>query len=548
MSDNTSSTQLNSDFSKFTSWQEKLSTSTLLVPLSIASAIMLFIVMNLGIGVSTDSIVFLSAAENLLNHGKIYVTAYGINEPMTHFPPLYPMLLAGLSFIFRCPIETSAKLSGALIFGINIQLVGMILIKCGISIKNAIFAILILAFSEYMIIIHAKVFTEPLFITFMLLGFIFLEKHLRNPQIFQLIIASMCISFACLTRYAGLPLIPLATFALLFFANTAWRSRINSIFIFSIVTLTPLTLWFIRNISLAGTSTNRGISFHPLGIAHIRQLIRSILFVFLPNSVLENIKTLSGKYIMIALVLITLFSLILIYTLYCRLKKYSIAEIWNYLNKMSYMLKILLLFLIVYPAFLVCSISLADYTTPLSYRIMLPEFIIAFPLFIGGLFQMGVVATKKHKKLLSLTLKAILILFLFSYSFRAYNLCSNIYAYGLGYSNLCWQNSKLIKFIKKLPKDTPIYTNGSAGIFYQTKRTPLPIPYKYVNGKPNQNYTKQLEQMELNLKHKHGAIIYFNNIASSLISTPTELQKQFNMKVILQTQDGLVMTMNKINM
>ena len=426
MSDNTYSNQLINDSSKFTLRQDKLSTSTLLLPVSIASTIMLFLVMDLGVGVSTDSIVFLSAAENILNHGQIYVTAYGVNEPMTHFPPLYPLILAGLSFIFRCSIETSAKLTGALTFGMNIYLVGIILRKTGVSLKNAIFAILLLAFSEYMIIIHAKMFTEPLFITFMLLSFIFLEKYLRNSQILTLIFASLSVSFACLTRYAGLPLIPLAIFALLFFANTAWRSRIKSIIIFSIVTLTPLSFWFIRNISLSGTSTNRGISFHPLGVAHIRQLVRSFLFVFLPNSVLENLKSIPGKVIVIILIILLITSITLAILAYRKLKTYLFKEarqIFMDINPMNQEsshkqrdmnrkqiittqckhqgyrrsttigsaikptggIKILLLFLIVYPAFLLCSISLADYTTPLSYRIMLPEFIIALPIIDCGI-------------------------------------------------------------------------------------------------------------------------------------------------------------------
>ena len=158
-----------------------------------------------------------------------------------------------------------------------------------------------------------------------------------------------------------------------------------------------------------------------------------------------------------------------------------------------------------------------------------------------GLFKIGEIATKKNQKRLTLTIKAILILFLFSYAFRAYNLCRNIYADGLGYSSLAWNNSKLIEFIKELPKETPIYTNGSAGIFYQTKRTALPIPYKFKNGKPNPEYQKLLEEMNQNLKGKNAIIVYFNDIASSLIPKPPELQKQFNLKVVVQATDGIIM-------
>jgi 4-amino-4-deoxy-L-arabinose transferase-like glycosyltransferase len=498
-----------------------------------------------GAGVSTDSIVFLNAADNILHHGKIYVTAYGMDEPMTHFPPLYPLLLAGISFIFRCSIEGSARFAAALTFGLNIYLIGLILRRCGISTKNAIFAILLLSLSEYMLLIHAKVFTEPLFISFMLLSFLSVEKYLRNSQTGALFLTAVTVGAACLTRYAGLPLIPMITLILLLLpGGVSFRKRLKPALIFLITAFLPLILWFIRNLLLAGTSADRGISFHPLGTAHIRQLIRSILFVFMPNSLLDNLKTASGKIVITVLGLGIISFIIFAVFAYRNLKKYSFSEMFQYVRKIDPMVKILLMFLIVYPVFLLFSISFADYTTPLSYRIMLPEFIVAFPLFTTGILILNEFSASKQRYF-SFFMKIILIFFLFSYAYRAYTLCAEIHSNGLGYSTLSWKNSKLIAAVRKLPPDTPLYTNGGPGIFYQTKRLTLPIPYKYVNGKLNPEYSDKMEKMRSAITEENGVIVYFYNIPSTRMPSFTELQKEFDMQRVVETADGILIQKNQ---
>jgi 4-amino-4-deoxy-L-arabinose transferase-like glycosyltransferase len=201
---------------------------------ALAAGIVLYFAMALGAGVSTDSIVFLNVAENILESGRIYLTAYGENTPMTHFPPLYPLLLAGVGVVARCSPESSAKIAGAFCFAANLGLVTLFLRRCGFDLKTAIFAVSTLALSEYMILIHAKVFTEPLFIVFMLLALLSLARHLETGRQSSLLVSAGCVSLACLTRYAGLFLIPLGALSILFFTRSVenWRRRLGAAFAF----------------------------------------------------------------------------------------------------------------------------------------------------------------------------------------------------------------------------------------------------------------------------------------------------------------------------
>ncbi|NOY75146.1 MAG: glycosyltransferase family 39 protein [Kiritimatiellaeota bacterium] len=510
----------------------------LFAPLAVSAGLALFFVMSHGCGVSTDSVVFLDAAENILRHGKIYVTAYGMNAPMTHFPPLYPIVLAGIGALLNCSVEMSARIAGAAAYGVNIYLACVILKKIGASRKTAVFAALLLALSEYMILIHSQVFTEPLFITFTLAAFIFISDFLKHGKIRFLLLSAACVGFACLTRYAGLALIAFAGLAILL-SKLNFRKKIARIALFCSVALFPLGLWCVRNALLAGTTTDRSIVFHPAGVAHIRQLLRSILFVFLPNPVLGLLKSVNSAVIAViaaaALAGILIMTVILIAMLR-HLKTRSLpafSVIWTETNSM---LKVLLLFLLVYPAFLLFSISFADYTTPLSYRIMLPEFVSAllFCWGAGALFAKNSVKPR-------IVFKVIAAILLATYAVRAYSLCSEIYSNGLGYSSVAWRNSKLIDYVKSLPRDSRIFTNGGAGIYYTTKRGTLPLARKWINGKPNSDYAARIEEMRKVLSEKDACVVYFKNIPSSLLPTTKELLDNFDLKIVIDSSNGTVM-------
>ncbi|MEA3451771.1 MAG: glycosyltransferase family 39 protein, partial [Bacteroidota bacterium] len=394
------------------------------------SAFFLYFTMNYGAGVSTDSIVFLNAAENILEYGEILVTAFGEKIPMTHFPPLYSMFLAITSFILNCGVEFSAKIMATLCFGVNFFLIGVMCRKLQLKSLQILPVLLLFAMSEYMILIHVKVFTEPLFITFMLVGFIFLANYLEKASIKYLFYAGFSIALACLTRYVGIVLVGVGGLSILLFLHRKFLSRIKYALIFGVISLSPLFLWFIRNMILTTNPTNRHIIFHPIGVAHTRQFIRSILFIFLPDSIIEYIKVTPMTIgIKIRLLLICLGISILFIVLIRKFWKSDFAKLKLFWNEQRALLGILTIFFFAYPIFLIISISFMDYTTPLSYRIMLPWIIIFGILF----FRIAILVMSDNK----IAKRIILIVFISlacSYGIRGVRLTNKIYLYGSGYS------------------------------------------------------------------------------------------------------------------
>jgi hypothetical protein len=287
---------------------------------------------------------------------------------------------------------------------------------------------------------------------------------------------------------------------------------------------------------LAATSTDRRLAFHPLGIAHVRQFIRSVLFVFLPNSILDDLKSVPSKPVMVGLAVALVVFSGLVFVLIRKKSFPTTGELKMFWKKSSPLMRISLLFLVMYPLFLVVSISFADYTTPLSYRIMLPEFVLAFPLLFASVCKI-----RGRLPVLANRALGIACLALFAaYAVRAGDLFWKIHSVGLGYSSARWKNSKILSFIRRLPPNTTVYTNGGAGVYYQTGIVTKAIPYKYVNGKTNPRYSRDLEAMLETVKSGLAVIAYFNDIPSSLIPTPEELASKLASTPTIKNSEGVV--------
>ena len=77
-----------------------------------------------GAGVAGDSIHYLSVAENLLK-GRGFMDYAG--KPLIWFPPLLPLALAGLAWLFRADVLTVGGFFHAGLWGFNIFLSGYFL-------------------------------------------------------------------------------------------------------------------------------------------------------------------------------------------------------------------------------------------------------------------------------------------------------------------------------------------------------------------------------------------------------------------------------------
>lgn len=172
---------------------------------AIGLGLILVTTLKYGAGVSSDAARNLSTADSLLQ-GKGFVDMLG--APLLLWPPLYPLVLAGLSLITGWGTFQSAWYLNVALLALNIWLAGWLLYL--IFRDTPILAIVgsaVVLFSRSLLRIYANVASEPLFELFMLGFFIVAAGYLKSGSTGTLWTMFMLAGLATLQRYLGVVLI-----------------------------------------------------------------------------------------------------------------------------------------------------------------------------------------------------------------------------------------------------------------------------------------------------------------------------------------------------
>ncbi|MCA9935270.1 MAG: glycosyltransferase family 39 protein [Ardenticatenaceae bacterium] len=511
--------------------------------LALAGMIVLLIGTPWGIGLSPDSISYIGAAQNLLA-GKGLTVPYGaaLNGPMTHHAPFYSLVLALPGLLGLDPLA-SARWLNAFLFAANVLLMGMIIEYYGRRTSwTAAAAGLLFLTSVSMLTLHLMAWTEPLFQFLGILGLFFIAAYLDNGRWRYLILSAIFISLALLTRYAGITLVMTGGLAVLFWARPSWRKQLLPALTFGFLSVLPLLIWLLRNFSEAGTATNRDVAFHPLGMTQIRQAIDTFSsWLLIPLSAPLSIKT--GVPVVLLGVLGT--------AVYLRFRERANPRdrrFWaGIVTQTPTFLKILIIFIPVYLAFLAFSISFLDANTPLDNRIL-------SPVFMAGLILLAfVVNTLLHHahapRRSEIVLAGIGIVFVGFQLLQSYTLLAQSYREGIGFNNRLWHDSQVLQQVRALPPDTPIYANSPEGVYIHTERPCYPIP-KTINAasqQANDQFQAELQAMQQQLQAGNGVVIYFNSLNISSIPTAEALSAALSLQLSYQGSDGAIYTLETTN-
>lgn len=206
-----------------------------------------------GIGVSPDSVTYISAARHIV-HGQGFI-AFD-NAPVTDFPLGYPFFLSVISFIARLdPLKFGPILNGTLF---AMLLYGSGSIMNGFKnpsgwYKRVILACIIL--SPAMQEVYSLLWSETIFLPLILLFIVSMRNYLGKPEWKWLWISTCICAITCLTRYAGIFLVPAGLCMIFFNRENAWRQRILHCFVFGSFSISLLLINIIHNLSLTGLAT-----------------------------------------------------------------------------------------------------------------------------------------------------------------------------------------------------------------------------------------------------------------------------------------------------
>lgn len=158
-----------------------------------------------GIGVSPDSVTYLSVASNIHDSGA-WIDFHG--DPLIDFPVLYPFFLSVVQWLTHLNCLQSAPVVNGLLFAALIYFFGWLIQGSSFPSKIYKWTLLALAVtSPCLLEIYSMLWSETVFLLLLISFFHFLHRYFLLGSTRILIIAGLVAGLAFITRYAGITLI-----------------------------------------------------------------------------------------------------------------------------------------------------------------------------------------------------------------------------------------------------------------------------------------------------------------------------------------------------
>lgn len=216
---------------------------------ALGTAHILFRTSAYGAAIGADSVGYLSIAENLL-------AGHGLQDhrggPIPPWPPVFPLLLAGVAAAAGIEPSEAARLVNAAAFGLCILLSSLWLRR---TLRSPVLAAgfsCIVATSYYLSHAASHVMSEATFILFVLLALMCMERFSSRGAP-ALVLAAAFSGLAASTRYAGCALIFTGVLLLLARQGAPLHSRLKQVAAYGALSAAPLAAVLMRNRWLFGT-------------------------------------------------------------------------------------------------------------------------------------------------------------------------------------------------------------------------------------------------------------------------------------------------------
>jgi hypothetical protein len=493
----------------------------LLIMLSVSC--LLFVNSRWGIGVTHDSIFYLSSAGNLVNHNGLQWSASdGSLHPLTHFPPLYSLFIS-LIMVFGIPDTMAATWLAAILLGLNVFTAGYLVYHFSRSMILSILAALSLAVATGFINLHLIALSEPLFIWMILCSIGALGVYFEKPSRKLLLLAAFLAALSVLTRYVGLAVVATCFLAIAAIERTPFRTRIVHLLIYLTVSLSPILLWIVRNLILVGSTTNRMLIYHPLDWGNRKLGFETISgwFTWAPVSYKATI-TFSGLFL----------GIVFFWWLWLGWKLlFSQTMKSNWLSGLRFVF-MLNLFSLVYLASIFFSLTFYDASIRLDGRILAPVYIS----FLLALFTMlGSLSFRWQ------WISGILCAFFIVLNLPAtINSWSDLVQNGKGFTSQSWQTSKAVAYVRNVAPGSAIYSNQGMALYFLTSRPVHEIPEKMdvVRNVVRDDYPAQMKLMADDLSRPGSFIVWF---AGGGLSDSVLKETKFDLQVYKAFPDATIL-------
>ena len=483
--------------------------------------------MSSDIGVTPDSLVYLSAADRLVEGkgltpiGYHFAPAIPSGQSLVSFPPMYPLLLASTS-LFTSDRLAGAKYIHSFLFAANVFLLGLIIYISSRSLWPALCAMGLFQTSFPLLSIYTMARAEPLFIFFLLSTLLGMVFYTRRAQLWLLVVCGSTAAGAIMTRYVGV-IILLPLVLTVFIQSGPLRERAKRAVLVGGVALLPLAGWVIHNRLVAGSSTGRSLAFHFIGLVEARTFVDSLMLLITSYALPGLVK----------LLLITIATVVVVYSLWIGLRGQTVTAN-RYIRFFSAVM------VATYVIFLAAYNSFANPAVDLGPRVALPVYVFGMILVFSLIEWESAVG--KRRTLFWCVIISSSILFIANLRPAAYWV-SYRHREGEGFTSRAWRDSETVKFLKALPSQTVISSNAADACYLFTKREVLRLPAKYdsTSARDNMDFGAQMEALRDDLNNNHALVIYFDRINWRwYLPSRNELEERHRLPVVARFADGVV--------
>lgn len=487
---------------------------------SIAIGLITFSTFNYGTGIHPDSVAYLRASERIVN-GDGPTLSDG--KLISHWPPLYPIAIASIATLLNMtPMQSSQWLAislGCLL----VVFFNLISNELGISLISVI-CLNALLLSSQLLLQFSSFLSEGLFLVLMLA---LVYSYLIFRQSFhprEIMVMAIIAGLLTMTRYAGFAFIAALCLVITFSDKKLSQGMKSAISFGSAALLMPLG-WMIYVKSESTDASIRTFDFHMVSTTHIWTLMDTVSSWIFPTEV--DVVRIVGLCSIIGVV--------------------SILILTKERNEQSQLIHkdslILWLLPVSYTGFLVSSITLMDYSTPLDTRILSP----LIPLLLLLTWHVySILSTNQSFKLITASLISVILAPNVKSCFAHHQF---LHLNGSGYNGRLWQESETLSYAKQL-SGCVVYTNGADALSYllsEHSSTPsiqeLPLMSDIHHRRINNQFNEQWESLQQSISTGDACVVYFNRL-SNRVFYPAESQlRDFGEQLLIHDfSDGLIVS------
>lgn len=499
----------------------------------------LLIATRWGVGTSPDSVVYITGARNLAaGQGFNTIAENGQAQAITHHAPLYSVALALLDVLGPDPLQ-GARWLNALLFAANILLVGFLLSELlpGQTAQARLAPVIgagLILFPATLVEIHSMAWSESLFIFLALSGFWALSHFIKKQSAGYLLASASLIALAFLTRYIGVVLVATGGLSILLFSSRPFRRRLADGLLFGVISAGPMALWLLRNSLAGGTATSRELFFHPINRQQIGWALTTLGSWFqIPDTSPALIKAL--PYLALGLVIAAV-----AISRHRRPERQTAWSSWITLPALPVLIRIILVFIPLYLAFLLVSLTFLDANTPLDARILSPVYVTGVVLALY--FLVEALSWLHRPAIVRYALIGAGFIFVAAFAAPSLGYVQSGYADGIGFTSRWWRESPTLAALQNYDTAQVVYSNAPEALYLYTDRHVWAVPKKYesANQRPNDNYPSELLALKEQLTVQGGIIVYFDPMLRPTLPSAQEILEILGLDVLERTADGVI--------